>query len=158
MLNVGNSNSPKLCFEVHEIMAKELKACGVNVNLSPVCDIFSNPENKVIGDRAFGKNKEIVSKFVSSAIRGLQTSHIIGCAKHFPGHGDTFKDSHEELPIIKKELNKIIENEIFTFRKAVKSRVEMIMIGHLQIDSIDSEYPSSLSKKTYELLRKELKV
>ncbi|EQC46929.1 beta-N-acetylhexosaminidase [Bacteriovorax sp. Seq25_V] len=157
MLDIVKKDSPKVCFEVHDIAAKELEACGINLNLAPVCDIFNNPNNKVIGDRAFGDNAETVSLFVSSAIRGLQTNNVMGCAKHFPGHGCTTKDSHYDLPIVKKSLEELREEEFIPFVKAVKSRVEMVMMAHLQVDSIDEELPCTLSKNAYDLLRSELK-
>ena len=157
MLDIAKLESPKTCFEVHQIMGKELSACGVNVNLSPVCDIFNNPNNKVIGDRAFGKNKESVTLFVSSAIRGLQTEGIMACSKHFPGHGCTTKDSHHDLPIVKKTMEELQNEEFEPFKKAVKSRVEFIMMAHLLVDVIDDEMPCTLSKKAVDILRNELK-
>ena len=101
MYELGCLNSPKLIFEAHSLMAKELRACGVNLSYSPVCDVWTNKDNKVIGDRAFGHDVDIVEKCLSAAIRGLQTNGVLGCAKHFPGHGDTLKDSHYDLPLIK---------------------------------------------------------
>jgi beta-N-acetylhexosaminidase len=157
MLDVASKNSPKLCFDIHAIMAEELAACGLNLNLSPVCDILNNPSNKVIGDRAFGKDHESVTKHISSAIRGLQTKNILACAKHFPGHGCTTKDSHHALPIVKKSLAELEENEFIPFHKAIKSRVEFVMMAHLVVDSIDPEFPCSLSPKAYELLRTKFK-
>lgn len=157
MLNISKTESPKLCFEVHDIMAKELKSCGINLNLSPVCDISTNPNNKVIGDRAFGSEAEKVALFISSAIRGLQTNEVMSCAKHFPGHGNTSKDSHFDLPIIKKSVEELRSEELIPFVKAVKSRVEMVMMGHLQVDSIDTELPCTLSQRAYDFLRAELK-
>jgi beta-N-acetylhexosaminidase len=157
MLDVAKTESPKQSFAVHSVMAKELKACGINVNLSPVCDVFTNPNNKVIGDRAFGHDKETVSLFVSSAIRGLQTENIMACAKHFPGHGCTTKDSHFDLPIVKKSLEELRAEEFEPFVKAVKSRVEFVMMAHMQVDAIDEELPCTLSKNAYDLLRSETK-
>lgn len=157
MLDLGLTESPKKCFEAHSIMAKELSACGVNVNFAPVCDVFSNENNKVIGDRAFAKTVDEVSLFVSSAIRGLQTNNVMACAKHFPGHGSTTKDSHYDLPVIKKSLADLKEQDIEPFVKAVRSRVEFVMMAHLQVDCIDPEMPTSLSSKAYQMLREELK-
>lgn len=157
MYEVGLTDSPKLCFHIAKIMADELNAVGVNVNFSPVCDVWSNPNNKVIGDRAFGKDEETVSKFVSSIIRGLQTHGILSCAKHFPGHGSTTKDSHYDLPIVKRTMEELEDLEFKPFIKAIKSRVEFVMMAHLIVDSIDPELPTSLSPKAYELLREEMK-
>lgn len=157
MLDVARTQSPKLCFEIAQLAAKELMSCGVNLNLGPVCDIFSNPKNTVIGDRSFGDNIDDVNKFVSAVIRGQQTSGIISCAKHFPGHGDTLEDSHFKLPIIKKSLNELRDFEFQPFIKAAKSRVDMIMMAHLKVDSIDPDNICTFSKNAYDLIRNELK-
>jgi len=157
MYEIAKLDSPKICFDVHYAMGMELASCGINMNFSPVCDIWLNPQNKVIGDRAFGNDPEIVSKFVSAAIRGLQTAKVIACAKHFPGHGSTLKDSHYDLPIVKTSLDELRNVEMIPFVKAVKSRVEMVMMSHLMVDAIDQECPISLSKNAHQILRKELK-
>lgn len=150
-------NSPKACFEVYQIMAKELKACGINLNLAPVCDILSIESSDCIGDRAFGRDAESVGKLVTSAIRGLQTNGVMACAKHFPGHGATTKDSHLDLPIIKTPLETLKNREFQPFIKAIKARVDFVMMAHLMVDALDNDFPSSLSAKTHQLLRKELK-
>lgn len=157
MLDIAKINSPKLCFEVHKIMAQELKSCGINLNLAPVCDILSTKEGDCIGDRAFGHDEENVSKFVTSAIRGLQTNGMLACAKHFPGHGQTSKDSHLDLPIVKTDLETLKARDMAPFVKAVKARVEFLMMAHLVVDSIDSDLPCSLSKKAHQIVRDELK-
>lgn len=157
MLEVGNQNSPKLTFEVHKALADELSACGININYSPCTDIWSNPNNKVIGDRAFGKTAQDVEKHVSAAIRGLHAGNVIACAKHFPGHGDTLKDSHFDLPYVTKSLQELEQNELMPFLKASKSRVEFIMMAHLVVDAIDPTLPCTLSSKAYHFLRDYLK-
>ena len=157
MLDIASLNSPKLVFEVHQIIAKELSACGINLSYSPCCDILTNPENKVVGDRAYGKDAETVEKFISAAIRGLQTSGLLSCAKHFPGHGSTSKDSHFDLPLVKTTLEELRKREMIPFIKASKSRVEFMMMAHLQVDALDNNLPTSLSPKAYEFLRQETK-
>lgn len=157
MFELGELDSPKLTFEIHKALGEELKACGVNVNYSPTCDIWTNESNKVIGDRAFGKDADVVERNVSAAIRGLHTSNVLACAKHFPGHGNTTKDSHFDLPFVKKSLDELRSEEIVPFLKASKSRVEFIMMAHLVVDAIDKELPCTLSKKAYDFLRSELK-
>lgn len=157
MLNLSRLDSPKMTFEIHQLLAKELAACGVNVCYSPCCDILTNPENKVIGDRAFGEDVETVEKHISAAIRGLQTNGIIGCAKHFPGHGNTFKDSHFDLPYVKTSLEELRNRELQPFIRASKSRVEMMMMAHLMVDAVDDKIPTSLSEKAYKFLRDETK-
>ncbi len=157
MLEIGKLDSPKLTFDVHKTMADELSLCGVNLNFSPVCDIWTNPNNKVIGDRAFGDNVEEVEKHVSAAIRGLHTGNVLACAKHFPGHGNTTKDSHFDLPYVTKSMDELKELELSPFVKASKSRVEFMMMAHLVVDAIDKDNPCSMSEKAYDFLRDYLK-
>ena len=157
MQEIAQIDSPKLIFEVHQIIAKELSACGVNLSFSPCCDILTNPDNKVIGDRAYGTSAEGVEKFISAAIRGLQTSGLLSCAKHFPGHGSTSKDSHFDLPLVKTSIEELKTRELIPFIKASKSRVEFMMMAHLLVDAIDDKLPTSLSPKAYEFLRQETK-
>lgn len=157
MLEVASQDSPKLTFELHHAMAKELAACGINLDFSPCCDIWTNPKNTVIGDRAFGKDPDIVEKHVSAAIRGLHAGEVLACSKHFPGHGNTTKDSHYDLPYVKATLEELEEMELKPFIKAAKSRVEFMMMAHLVVDAIDPELPCTLSKKAYSFLRDRLK-
>jgi beta-N-acetylhexosaminidase len=157
MLDLARMNSPKLVYEMYEILAKELAACGINLSYSPCCDILSNAENKVIGDRAFGTDAETVEKYISAAIRGLQTNGVLACAKHFPGHGDTSKDSHFDLPVVKTTIEMMRQREMIPFVKASKSRVEFMMMAHLMVDAIDDKLPTSLSPKAYDFLRNETK-
>lgn len=157
MLEISKLKSPKLFYEIGSIMAQELSLCGINVNLAPCCDILTNKNNKVIGDRAFGKTAKKVEENISGLIRGLQTNHIIACAKHFPGHGNTLKDSHKDLPIVKTEMETLEKRELLPFKKAIKSKVAMVMMGHLLVDSIDEQFPTSLSPKAHKLLRETLK-
>ncbi len=157
MLDLARMDSPKHVFEVHQVMAKELAACGVNLSYSPTCDILTNPENKVIGDRAYGTDAETVEKYISAAIRGLQTNGVLACAKHFPGHGDTSQDSHFELPLVKTSVERLRNRELVPFIKASKSRVEFMMMAHLLVDAIDEKLPTTLSPKAYDFLRQEAK-
>ncbi len=157
MYDIARADSPKLTYEVHAVMAKELSACGINLSYSPVCDIWTNPENKVIGDRSFGNDIETVEKHVSAAIRGLQTNGVLACGKHFPGHGNTLKDSHYDLPFINESLEELKAREIQPFIRASKSRVEMMMMAHLMIDALDTKNPTTLSPKAYQFLRDETK-
>lgn len=157
VMDLAKTNSPKLVYEVHEVIAKELAACGINLSYSPCCDILTNPKNEVIGDRAYGADAETVEKYISAAIRGLQTNGVLACAKHFPGHGDTSKDSHFDLPVVKTTIETMRTREMIPFIKASKSRVEFMMMAHLMVDAIDDKLPTSLSPKAYDFLRNETK-
>jgi beta-N-acetylhexosaminidase len=157
MMDLARMNSPKLVFEVHEVIAKELAACGINLTYSPTCDILTNAENKVIGDRSYGVDAETVEKYISAAIRGLQTNGVLACAKHFPGHGDTAQDSHFDLPLVKTSIETMRQREMIPFIKASKSRVEFMMMAHMMVDAIDDKLPTTLSPKAYDFLRNETK-
>lgn len=156
---IGATNSPKLAFEIAEVMAKELRACGVNLNFAPVADINTNPDNPVIGklDRSFGSNEDLVTKMVSSIVRGHVVQGIQPCIKHFPGHGHTTVDSHFGLPKISTTLGEMRLREFRPFTRGVRSRGEMIMSAHLVATAIDPQRPATLSRIFLtEILRDEL--
>jgi beta-N-acetylhexosaminidase len=156
MLKMAVLNSPETYFEVAKIMGEELSACGINLNFSPVCDIFTNPENEVIGDRSFGRDFQNINKMIPSFIRGLKKSHVLSCAKHFPGHGDSLEDSHFDLPVLNTPLKTLKEREFLPFKCAIESNVDFVMMGHLQVKAIDLDLPASLSAKAHDLLIKGL--
>jgi beta-N-acetylhexosaminidase len=157
MMEIAKLESPKIIFEVHQVVAKELSACGINLSYSPCCDILSNKDNKVISDRSFGVDSESVEKFISAAIRGLQTSNILSCAKHFPGMGSTGQDPRVELALVKLSLDDLRDRELRPFIKASKSRTAFMMMGHLLVDVLDEHLPTSLSSNAYQFLRGETK-
>jgi beta-N-acetylhexosaminidase len=157
MAELVKLGSPKIVFEVFAVMATELSAVGINLSFGPVCDILTNSNNKVIGDRSFGEDPLQVEKYVSAAIRGSQTNNMLACAKHFPGHGGTTKDSHFDLPLVKTDLETLKNRELIPFVKASKSRVEFVMMAHLMVDALNDELPTTLSKQACDFLRSELK-
>lgn len=157
-VEIGEIGSPKLAFLVAEVMAKELKAVGVNVDYHPLCDIHTRPSNPVIGRRAFGMNDEIVSKMSSAMVRGFVANGVIACAKHFPGHGDTTVDSHYDLPKVNVPWDQLMERELKPFVRAMKSKVDMMMTAHILNEALDPVYPATLSFSTLaQKLRKELR-
>ena len=156
MYDLARLSSLDTVFKVAQIMALELHSCGVNLNYSPVCDVWNNKKNQVIGDRAFGHDGNSVSPFVATMIQGLQTNGISACAKHFPGHGCTLEDSHYQLPMVRKKMDDLRTNEFLPFAKAIESGVEFVMMAHIIVDSIDGNLPCSLSEKAHKILREEL--
>ena len=157
MREISKLDSPKIIYEVYKIIAEELSVCGVNVNFAPVADIVTSASCKAIGDRSFGSDPQSVEKFVSAAIRGLQTSDVLACVKHFPGHGLTTKDTHDELPFAQRSLEELQEWDLIPFVKAIKSRVEFVMISHIIVSAFDSELPCTMSPECYKFLRENLK-
>jgi len=155
---IGASDSPKLAFEISEMMAKELKAVGINLNFAPVADIATHPKNPVIGPRAFGETEERVSKMVTAMVRGHLVSGVQPCVKHFPGHGDTSTDSHFALPKVDVPLETLAERELKPFVRAFKSRCEMVMTAHILNPKLDQHRPATLSARTLqEILRGQLR-
>lgn len=154
---IAKVNSPKLAFEAFQAMARELRAVGINYNFAPVADLNTNPNNPIIGNRSFGSDPEAVSKMISGVIRGLQRGGVISCAKHFPGHGDTLLDSHLALPEVTHAVERLKAIEWIPFDRAIRSGVETIMTAHILNRNIDPDYPATLSKKTLQYLRKDLR-
>lgn len=143
---LGEIDSPTVSFNFALSMGAELKAMGINLDFAPCVDIFSNPNNTVIGDRSLGSDPELVAKHASALIRGYMKSDVIPCAKHFPGHGDTLIDSHLDLPVEKADLNRLNNFEFIPFKKSIKSRIPMIMSAHIKLPNIDPEWPATLSE------------
>lgn len=135
-----------LLYQVGLRMAADCRDAGIHWNLAPVADVNCNPENPVIGYRAFGTNPEGVARRASLFYRGLKDGGILGCAKHFPGHGDTAVDSHLALPAIEKGADELESTEFVPFRRLVAEGVDAIMTGHLAVPALDPEgLPASLS-------------
>jgi beta-N-acetylhexosaminidase len=155
---LGDIDSPSLSFHFAQAMGEELKAVGINVDWAPCIDIFTNPKNTVIGDRSLGTTAEIVEKHASALIRGYMKAGVIPCAKHFPGHGHTIVDSHEDLPIEEHSLKRLHDVELIPFQRAIKSRVEMIMSAHILFKNIDKNWPATFSDLFLKsILREELR-
>jgi beta-N-acetylhexosaminidase len=143
--------------EVAKATALELKSLGINLSWAPVADIFSHPNNPVIGPRAFGNTSEIAAKYSRDYYLGLQESGILGCAKHFPGHGDTSKDSHIELPILNLTLEDLRLRELVPFRALIEVQIPLIMTAHILFPRIDPDVPATLSQAILKtILREEL--
>ena len=100
-------------------IGEQCNTVGVHLNFSPVVDINTNPKNPIIGNRSFGESKENVANKAISYMNGLQSKNILSTAKHFPGHGDTSKDSHKTLPIIKHKRKRILTSKLETFRDVI---------------------------------------
>jgi beta-N-acetylhexosaminidase len=148
-----------LVYEVGKQIALDLKSAGIHYNLAPLADINSNPNNPVIGYRSFGSNKEKVSRFALEYLRGMSDVGILGCLKHFPGHGNTNVDSHLGLPVLTENLEQLLENELVPFIKGIENQVDSIMIGHLAVPALNGgkDTSATLSKNIIEsLLRKRL--
>lgn len=158
-MTLGAIKDESLVLSLAARMADEFKRIGVNVSFSPSLDINNNSLNPIIGSRSFGDNRENVVRLGAAFIKGLQDNGVLACGKHFPGHGDTDKDSHKALPIIPFNRQRLDSLELFPFRQLARSGLGSMMVAHLFIPELDStlNLPSSLSRKIVEdLLRKEI--
>jgi beta-N-acetylhexosaminidase len=151
-LALGVVDDPSLTAEVAAAIAGLLAGCGVNVNLAPVADVNTNPDNPVIGVRSFGADPVLVARHVAAFVEGTQRQGIAACAKHFPGHGDTAVDSHVGLPVVAGDL----EPALLPFRAAIAAGARAVMTAHLVVPALD-EKPATLSPRILgRLLRDEL--
>jgi beta-N-acetylhexosaminidase len=147
-----------LAYAAAATVAKELKTVGINMNMSPVLDVNSNPANPVIGDRAFGSTPGPVCELGLATAGGLQDNRVIACGKHFPGHGDTNADSHKELPVVTASRERLEQIEFPPFRHAAAHGVATMMTAHVLYRSLDDTVPATLSPAIIgTLLRQELR-
>ena len=136
-------------------MGEELLAVGINMNLAPVVDVNSNPRNPVIGVRSFGDDPKRVAELGKSALKGYKRSHVVATLKHFPGHGDTEVDSHQELPILHKSKEELERVELLPFAR-LAPLADAIMTAHIVVPAFDGENCSTISEKTLSYLRETL--
>ena len=147
MYYLGQTKDKNLAYKVGEIIANELRTIGVNLTYAPVMDIYSNPNNTVIGKRSFGSDPNTVYDMATSLKNGIEDNLVNTCIKHFPGHGDTETDSHFEIPIINKTLDELENSDLLPFIKSIND-TNMIMVGHIALPKItNSSIPASLSKE-----------
>lgn len=145
---LGATRNPELAYKMGLQIAKECKAIGVHQNYSPVMDVNNNSLNPIINVRSFGEDPELVSLMGVSMIKGLQDGKIIATAKHFPGHGDTDVDSHNDLPVLNFSRDRLESLELVPFKNAVNAGVKSVMIAHLSIPVLEKNQniPASLSE------------
>ena len=129
-----------------EIIGSELSVLGINTNLAPVVDVNNNANNPVIGLRSYSDDATIVGEMASATIEGMAKYNVIGCAKHFPGHGDTATDSHYGLPSVDKSYEELVENELAPYYIAIEDGIEMIMTAHILYPQLESD--TIVSNKT----------
>ena len=156
-MTLGSIQDDQMIYKMGKEIARQCKRLGIHVNFAPVIDINNNPNNPVIGYRAFGENKYNVTQKGIAYIKGLQDGGVMAVGKHFPGHGDTDTDSHHTLPVIKHSKRRLKEVELYPFKNAIENGVGGIMIAHLNIPSLDKSdnKPATLSYSIINNLLKE---
>ena len=131
--------------QVARAAAQEVRSLGVNVSWAPVTDIHSNPNNPIIGRRAFGETAEEATEYALAYYNGLSQEGILGSGKHFPGHGDTSTDSHFELPVVNLTMKELQARELLPFEALCKAGVPFLMTAHIMYPKIDPKFPATMS-------------
>lgn len=138
-------------------IAKDMSALGFNLDFAPVADVWSNPDNTVIGERAYSDDYAQAAELVGNAVKGFNDGGVMCTLKHFPGHGDTAEDSHYSSAYVHRTKEEIMADEMQPFRSGIEAGAEFVMVGHLIVPDID-EVPATLSYKIATgILRDELK-
>ena len=145
---LGGAQNEDAAYQMGIAVGNQCRRMGIHVNFAPDVDVNNNPRNPVINDRSFGENKYWVAKLGVQYAKGMQNQHVMACAKHFPGHGDTETDSHFSLPVVKGDRKRLDSLELYPFRELIKNDVMCVMTAHLNVPALDStaNTPSSLSK------------
>ncbi|PYQ48059.1 MAG: beta-N-acetylhexosaminidase [Acidobacteria bacterium] len=155
---LGRIGEPDLARRMGAALAAECSAAGIKCDFAPIMDVDTNPDNPIIGNRAFGDDPDLVARLGVAMIEGLQGGGVVASAKHFPGHGDTSLDSHLALPVVEHSRSRLEDVEMRPFRAAIKAKVATIMMAHVLYPELDPEVPASLSKPIVEgILRGDLK-
>ena len=146
MAAVGATGDPKNGYDAGNNIGGYLAIYGFDVDFAPVSDVNTNPDNVVIGDRAFGSSPQLVADFASQFLLGLQKNTVEGCLKHFPGHGDTKADTHYGYAESLKTWAEISNCEMIPFRKGIETGTQLIMTAHICLPNVtDESIPSTLS-------------
>lgn len=145
---LGAINDNKIVEAVGRQIGLQNKRLGVHINFAPVVDININPENPIIGNRSFGENRENVTLKSIAFLKGMQSTGILGSAKHFPGHGDTDQDSHKILPTLNFTRARLDSVEMYPYKRIIDAGIASIMVAHLNVPALEprKNYPTSLSK------------
>lgn len=157
MLTVGASGQDA-AYQAGFTIGTEIRQFGFNLDFAPVADVYSNPANTVIGDRAFSTDFAEAAELVASAVQGFQDSGILCTLKHFPGHGNTAEDSHAGAAISNRTLAELEQDEFQPFRSGIAAGAEMVMVGHISLPAVTGDQtPATLSHEIVtELLREKL--
>ncbi|MCH2109587.1 MAG: beta-N-acetylhexosaminidase, partial [Polyangiaceae bacterium] len=146
MRALGALGEEETAREVGRLLGRELRAVGVDVNYAPILDVDTNPANPIIGNRSFSRDPELVAKLGVALGQGLEEEGVASCGKHFPGHGDTAQDSHQELPRLPHSLERLEEVELVPFRAWTKARLASVMTAHVIFEPLDKEFPATMSR------------
>lgn len=147
---------PETAYQNALTIGTDMVSCLFNTDYAPVADVWTNPANTVIGDRAYSDDFEQAAELVASAVQGFTDAGVVCCLKHFPGHGDTDTDTHEGAAVVDKSLEELRAGELLPFISGIEAGADMVMIGHITMTALD-EVPATISEAIISgLLREEL--
>lgn len=153
MRTVASWGDVALAERIARAVGAELAALGFTIDFAPVLDVNTCAQNPVIGDRAFGDAPEVCARFGVAWTAGLQGAGLLACGKHFPGHGDTSKDSHLDLPEVTAPRERLEAVELAPFRAAAAAGLATMMSAHVVYTAIDPAVPATLSPRACGELR-----
>ncbi len=155
---VGATGDEDLAYELARVVARELRSLGINMNMAPVADVMTNPDNPVIGSRAFGTTPELVATMVQATVRGYADEGIISVLKHFPGHGDTFEDTHYSSAVVLHDRERLEQIELVPFTAGISAGADAVLSGHMSVPALQGDnLPATFSSVILtDLLRGEL--
>lgn len=155
---IGKTGNPDCARDAAIVIAREIGSLGFNLNFAPVCDVFSNPANKVIGRRAYGSDPEEVARMAVAAVSAYRTNGIVSVPKHFPGHGDTTADSHSALPLTEMDRETLERVSLAPFKAVIDAGAPMIMTAHISVpNAVENDLPATLNPEILTgLLREEM--
>lgn len=155
---IGETKNPDIAKNVASAIAREISSLGFNMNFAPVADINTNPENPVIGSRAYGSEANEVSLMVAAAVNGIQSHQVSAVLKHFPGHGDTSTDTHYGAATVTHTKERLFSTELLPFIAGIKEGADGVMAAHILTPNIPGEnVPASLKPEILTgILRNEL--
>jgi beta-N-acetylhexosaminidase len=156
MRALGQTGDERLARQVGLLLGRELRAVGVDQDYSPCVDVDTNPANPVIGDRSLSRDPAQVGWLGAALAQGLQAAGVAACAKHFPGHGDTSRDSHVDLPRLPHALERLRRVELLPFAALARAGVASMMTAHVVFEALDAVRPATLSPPVMRLLRDEV--
>ena len=158
-MTLGAITDNKIIYKVGKRIGEHTKRLGMHINFAPVVDINTNPRNPIIGNRSFGEDRNNVTEKSLAYMKGMQSVGVLANAKHFPGHGDTEKDSHKTLPTINFSKKRIDSIELYPYRRLIEEGLSSVMVAHLNVPALEKRenYPSSISKNIVtNILQREL--
>lgn len=159
LADIGATGDPAQAKAVGQSIGTYLRELGFQLDFAPVADVNTNPNNPVIGDRAFHSDPEQAAMMVSAAVDGFHQGGVACTLKHFPGHGDTAQDSHYGYASTDKTWEEMRTCELYPFQAGMASGADAVMVAHITTPNATSDgLPASLSYEMItEKLRRELR-